>query len=69
MSGNLNETILFGLQKFTNYSVQVLGFTDVDKLGPLSDPVYAMTDQDGKQLNFRLYSKKIPALTLGEILS
>lgn len=47
-SGNLNETTLVDLQKFTNYSIQILGFTDVDKLGPLSDPVYAMTGQDGK---------------------
>lgn len=47
-SGNLNETTLVGLQKFSNYSIQILGFTDVDKLGPLSDPVHAMTGQDGK---------------------
>lgn len=69
MSGSLNETILFGLQMFTNYSIQVLGFTEVDKLGPLSDPVYAMTDQDGKKLNFQLDTKKILALTSGEMLS
>ena len=47
--GNLNKTILDNLQKFTNYCIQVLGFTDRDKLGPLSDPIYAMTDQDGKR--------------------
>ena len=47
-SGNLNETILDNLQKFTNYSIQVLGFTERDKSGPLSDPIYVMTDQDGK---------------------
>jgi len=47
-SGNLNETNLDNLQKFTNYSIRVLGFTEKDKLGPLSDPIYAMTDQDGK---------------------
>ena len=46
-TGNLNETILDSLQKFTNYSIQVLGFTEKDKLGPQSDPIYAMTDQDG----------------------
>lgn len=47
-SGNLNETILDSLQKFTNYSIQILGFTEKDKLGPLSDPIYTVTDQDGK---------------------
>ena len=46
--GNLNETILDNLQKFTNYCIQILAFTDRNKLGPLSDPIYAMTDQDGK---------------------
>ena len=47
-NGNLNETILVNLQKFTNYSIQVLGFTEWDKIGPLSTPVHAMTDQDGR---------------------
>ena len=36
------------VEKYTNYSVQVLGFTEEDKIGPQSTPVYAMTDQDGK---------------------
>ena len=48
--GNLNETIIVGLRKYTNYSIQVLGFTERDKIGPLSSPIYAMTDQDGKNL-------------------
>lgn len=46
--GHLNETILDNLQIFTNYSIQVQGFTEKDKLGPLSHPIYAMTDEDGK---------------------
>ncbi|XP_074627543.1 uncharacterized protein LOC141885641 [Acropora palmata] len=45
-NGNVNETILVDLKKYTNYSVQVLGFTEEDKIGPQSTPVYAMTDQD-----------------------
>ena len=47
-NGNVNETILVDLKKYTNYSVQVFGFNEEDKIGPQSTPVYAMTDQDGK---------------------
>lgn len=47
-TGHLNETILDNLQIFTNYSIQVRGFTEKDKLGPPSHPIYAMTDEDGK---------------------
>ena len=47
-NGNVNEIILVDLKKYTNYSVQMLGFTEEDKIGPQSTPVYAMTGQDGK---------------------
>lgn len=67
-SGNLNETVLVSLQKFTNYSIQVLGFTDVDKLGPLSDPLYAMTDQDGKPSQITIRNFKIHALVISKLL-
>ena len=48
-SGNMNNTSLYNLQKFTNYSIRVLGFTERDKFGPFSHPVYVMTDEDGKK--------------------
>ena len=53
-NGDINETSLVNLQKYTQYSIQVLGFTEFNKIGPLSSPIYAMTDQDGKKkFNFR----------------
>lgn len=45
---DVNETVLVDLKMYTNYSVQVLGFTEEDKIGPQSRPVYAMTDEEGK---------------------
>lgn len=51
-NGNVNETNLVNLRKFTKYSIQVLGFTERDKMGPLSSPIFAMTDQDGKSKCF-----------------
>lgn len=44
----MNQTVLTNLQIFTNFSIRILGFTWEDKLGPVSYPVYAMTDEDGK---------------------
>lgn len=46
--GFMNQTILGNLQIFTNYSIRILGFTRTGKLGSVSDPVYAMTDEDGR---------------------
>lgn len=51
-NGNVNETSLVSLRKFTKYSIQVLGFTERDKMGPPSNPIYAITDQDGKSKCF-----------------
>ena len=46
--GSVNQTILTGLRKYTQYSIQILGFTEIDKMGPISIPVFARTDQDGE---------------------
>ena len=47
-NGSVNQTILTGLRKYTQYSLQILGFTERDKMGPISSPVFARTDQDGE---------------------
>lgn len=41
------ETFLHALHKYTNYSVQVLAFTNAGD-GKRSPPVYCMTEEDGK---------------------
>ena len=46
--GSVNQTILTGLRKYTQYSIQILGFTEREKMGPISSPVFATTDQDGE---------------------
>ena len=46
--GSVNQTILTGLRKYTQYSIQILGFTERDKMGPISSSVVARTDQDGE---------------------
>ena len=47
-NGSVNQTILTGLRKYTQYSIQILGFTERDKMGLISSPVFARTDQDGE---------------------
>lgn len=47
-NGSVNQTILSGLRKYAQYSIQILGFTESDKIGPISSPVFARTDQDGE---------------------
>ena len=47
-NGIVNQTNLTGLRKYTQYSIQILGFTERDKMGPISSPVFAWTDQDGE---------------------
>lgn len=42
------ETHLHGLQKYTNYSLQVLAFTSGGE-GVRSQPIHCQTDQDGKR--------------------
>ena len=61
-NGNVNETSLVNLRKFTKYSIQVLGFTERDKTGPLSSPIFAMTDQDSKSKCFLLFRFSIQGL-------
>ena len=46
--GSVNQTILTGLRRYTQYSIQILGFTERGKMGPSSSPVFARTDQDGE---------------------
>lgn len=41
------DTYLHTLRKYTNYSVQVLAFTNAGD-GKRSPPVYCMTEEDGK---------------------
>lgn len=40
------DTFLHALHKYTNYSVQVLAFTNAGD-GKRSPPVYCMTEEDG----------------------
>lgn len=49
-AGN-TSTQIQGLLKFTNYSVQVSGFT-VKGDGPMSDAVIVTTDEDGEKIIF-----------------
>lgn len=47
-----SETILHGLKKYTNYSMQVLAFTSGGD-GVKSAPIHCQTEQDGK--NEKIY--------------
>lgn len=49
VTSQLSATML-GLQKFSNYSVEVLAFTQMGS-GVRSKPIYVMTQQDGELLN------------------
>lgn len=40
------DTYLHALRKYTNYSIQVLAFTNAGD-GKRSPPVYCMTEEDG----------------------
>lgn len=40
-------TTLTGLNKYTNYSITALAFTDIGD-GVRSDPIYCHTEEDGK---------------------
>lgn len=41
-------TVITGLRKFTNYSLQVLAFTKIGD-GVLTTPSYCQTEEDGKR--------------------
>lgn len=41
-------TVITGLKKFTNYSLQVLAFTKVGD-GVLAPPTYCQTEEDGTE--------------------
>lgn len=41
------KTVLSGLGKYTNYSIQVLGYTRVGD-GMKSNPIYCLTNEDGE---------------------
>lgn len=45
-----SETILHGLKKFTNYSMEVLATTNGGD-GVRSVPIHCQTEQDGEKLN------------------
>lgn len=44
-------TVITGLRKFTNYSLQVLAFTKVGD-GVHTSTIYCQTDEDGKALPY-----------------
>lgn len=44
-------TVITGLRKFTNYSLQVLAFTKVGD-GIHTPPIYCQTDEDGDDYFF-----------------
>lgn len=45
--GNVVESVLYGLQAFQNYSIQISAFNRAGS-GPLSVPVVCQTDETGK---------------------
>lgn len=49
-----SETILHGLKKYTNYSMQILAYTSGGD-GVRSSPIHCQTEQDGRSLFFRIY--------------
>lgn len=55
------SAVIHGLQKFTNYSVQVLAFTNAGD-GVASPPLQCLTNEDGNLINdkfsFFFVSKK-----------
>lgn len=44
------SVVVHGLDKFTNYSVQVLAFTNAGD-GVASSPLHCLTNEDGKYLS------------------
>lgn len=48
LGGNILTWTLEGLEKFTNYCIQVLGFNSKGD-GNTSDSICVMTDEDGKR--------------------
>lgn len=50
-----SETILHGLQKFTNYSMEVLAFTAGGD-GVRAPRIYCQTEQDGKDFFYNFFS-------------
>jgi len=49
-----SETILHGLKKFTNYSMEVLAFTAGGD-GVRAPRIYCQTEQDGKDLYDKMH--------------
>jgi hypothetical protein len=54
-------TVITGLRKFTNYSLQVLAFTKVGD-GTLTAIIYCQTEEDGKILTIRNYNSITSAI-------
>lgn len=50
---------LQNLQKYSNYSIQVWAFTKVGD-GEKSEPIFCMTDEDGKEAN---HERRVPGKT------
>lgn len=47
MTSSRLEVILYSLERYTNYSIQVLAYTRKGE-GVRSDPIYVTTQQDGE---------------------
>lgn len=56
-------TVITGLRKFTNYSLQVLAFTKVGD-GILTNPAYCQTEEDGKTKLFIFHQLTAHALLI-----
>lgn len=46
-----HQTIISGLKKYTNYSIQIFGYTKVGD-GEKSEWIFCHTKEDGKKLTF-----------------
>lgn len=54
MTSSRLEVILYSLERYTNYSIQVLAYTRKGE-GVRSDPIYVTTQQDGESRVNPLY--------------
>lgn len=52
------ETYLHTLYKYTNYSIRVLAYTGAGD-GVLSQPIYCMTEEDGKSYRYIYFNENI----------
>ena len=58
ITSNVMKVVVRGLEKFTNYSIQVLAYTRMGE-GIRSRPIYVKTQQDRKWIAFITYRSKM----------